>query len=303
MQYRQLGQTGLRVSEIGFGCAGFWGKKIFSDTDAIRLVHTAAERGVTFFDTGGSYSGGIAERRLGQALAGMPRRQDIIISTKIGTCLDRYGRAYKDFSPRQLEAGVENSLRSLGVECIPLVQIHGPYMHDLTDEVLQLLTRLRAQGKVLHWGVNSPYEAVIEHVLSLPIFETVMINYNILHPWSENLIQSLNAKRIGILAAMPLAGALYHPRGLWSVRDIWYALRAHRNYPADKKQAKRYRFLNTLPGWTAAQAALAWVLSNAHISSAVIGTTRLKHLLENLEVSGKTMDAAILQRIRRAQQS
>jgi aryl-alcohol dehydrogenase-like predicted oxidoreductase len=87
MLNRRLGRTGLRISEIGLGCASFWGKKIFSETDAVRLVHTAADNGVTFFDTGSSYSGGNAEPRLGRALAGLKNKNDLIVATKAGTRL------------------------------------------------------------------------------------------------------------------------------------------------------------------------------------------------------------------------
>jgi aryl-alcohol dehydrogenase-like predicted oxidoreductase len=83
MLYRLLGRTGLRVSEIGLGCASFWGKRIFNETDAIRLVHAAAEHGVTLFDTGLSYSGGNAEPRLGRALAGLKNRSDLVVATKV----------------------------------------------------------------------------------------------------------------------------------------------------------------------------------------------------------------------------
>ncbi len=74
MLYRRLGRTGLRVSEIGLGCASFWGKRIFNKADAIRLVHAAVVHGVTFFDTGPSYSGGNAEPGSDARLPASPTR-------------------------------------------------------------------------------------------------------------------------------------------------------------------------------------------------------------------------------------
>src|ERR1700709_1424723 len=82
MLYRSLGKTGLRVSEIGFGCASYWGMRVLCEAAPIPLVHAAIDRGVTFFDTGASYSGGNAEPRLGKALAGLDNRQELGISTK-----------------------------------------------------------------------------------------------------------------------------------------------------------------------------------------------------------------------------
>jgi aryl-alcohol dehydrogenase-like predicted oxidoreductase len=82
MLYRPLGMTGLRVSEIGLGCASYWGKKIFSEAEAIRIVHAAADYGVTFFDAGASYSVGNAEPRLGRALSGLKNKHDPVVATK-----------------------------------------------------------------------------------------------------------------------------------------------------------------------------------------------------------------------------
>ena len=92
MQYRALGRTGLQISEIGLGCASFWGMKRFDETTAVRLVHAAIDRGVTFFDTGPAYSGGNAEPRLGRALASHGKRKDLVIATKAGSRADQRGR-------------------------------------------------------------------------------------------------------------------------------------------------------------------------------------------------------------------
>ena len=84
MRYRALGRTGLTVSEIGFGCASWWGQKAFPEREAIALVEAAVEGGVTFFDTGAAYSGGNAEPRLGRALKGVDASR-LVIATKAGT--------------------------------------------------------------------------------------------------------------------------------------------------------------------------------------------------------------------------
>ncbi|HEY9218116.1 MAG TPA: aldo/keto reductase, partial [Phenylobacterium sp.] len=84
MRYRSLGRTGLTVSEIGLGCASWWGMKAFSEAEAHRLVHAAIDGGVTFFDTGASYSHGEAEPRLGRALARRSKDQ-LVIASKAGT--------------------------------------------------------------------------------------------------------------------------------------------------------------------------------------------------------------------------
>ena len=302
MLYRLLGRTGLRVSEIGLGCASFWGKRIFSETDAIRLVHEAAEHGVTFFDTSPSYSGGNAEPRLGRALATLKNRHDLVIATKVGTRLGRWGGAYKDWSAISVRSSVEESLRRFRLDAIPLLQLHGPRIEDLTDGLLGTLERLKQEGKIRHLSVNSFDMPVIAHVMTLPDFAAVMIDYNILRPERAAIIRELAERGIGVLAGHALAGGLYARRfyGTGRVRDLWYAARAWKNHRADLARSEHFRFLNEEKDWTGAEIALAWVLANPDISCAVFGTTRLPHLLSLLQTSGRTLNENLLTRIRRA---
>jgi len=304
MLYRLLGRTGLPVSEIGLGCASFWGNRIFSETDAIRLVHAAAEHGVTFFDTSPSYSGGNAEPRLGQALAALKNRNDLVVATKVGTRLGRWGGAYKDWSPNSVRSSVEESLRRLRLDVIPLLQLHGPQIADLTDGLLGTLERLKEEGKIRHLSVNSFDMPVIVHVMTLPNFAAVMIDYNILRPERAAIIRELAARRIGILAGHALAGGLYARRlyGNGGIRDLWYAARAWKNHRADLARSEHFRFLNEEKDWTATEIALAWVLANPDVSCAVFGTTRLPHLLSLLHTSGRTLSQSLLARIERATQ-
>lgn len=301
MLYRRLGRTGLRVSEIGLGCASFWGKRIFNETEAIRLVHTAAEHGVTFFDTGPSYSGGNAEPRLGRALAGLKHKYDLVVATKAGTRLGARGRAYKDWSPAVVRDSVEQSLRRLDLDTIPLLQLHGPEVANLTDDLLGTLERLKAAGKIRHLSVNSFDMRVIAHVMTLPNFGAVMIDYNILRPERAGIIDELAARDIGILAGHALAGGLYSrpPYRSFRLRDLWYAARAWKNHRANIARSRQFRFLNDQKGSTAGELALAWVLANPHISCAVFGTTRLPHLLSNLRASGMSLDGDLLARMER----
>ena len=303
MLYRSLGNTGLRVSEIGFGCASYWGKNVFDETAAIGLVHAAIDHGVTFFDTGASYSDGNAEPRLGKALSSLGSKHELVIATKAGSYTDDRGKWREDFSSSGVRRTVEASLIRLGLDAIPLLQLHGPEIDNITDDLLDALGRLREEGKVLHLGVNSFDMDVIEHVMTVPLFGAVMINYNILRPEHEPIIAKLAARKIGILAAMALGGGLYRrgrfrPRG---IQDVWYMLRAWKNHRSDLKRAGNFHFLNLEPSATAAEIALAWVLRKPEISGAMIGTTRMRHLLADLQASGTTLGDDLLEKIRKAQ--
>ena len=301
MLYRPLGKTGLVVSEIGLGCASWWGQKAFDERQALALVHAALDHGVTFFDTGAAYSGGEAEPRLGRALKG--RALDgVVVATKAGTWHDGR-RVVRDFSLAGIEASVERSLRNLGLETLPLLQLHGPAVAELDAAMLTMLDGLKRRGLVQALGVNSFDPTLIEHVVGLPVFDVVMVDYNVLRPERAPLIAKAVGQGKGVLAGMALAmgHANRQVLRLRAPRDIWYALRALKNHRADVAKGGRFGFLADTPGMTASQAALAYVLADPNVSCAVVGTTRMNHLMENMAASGRSLPSDVLDRVKQAQ--
>ena len=129
MKKRPLGNTGLNISVLGFGCASYWGMPYYSEKDAAQLINIAVDKGVNFFDTGHSYSHGNAEPRLGRVLKKIPQniKHNLILSTKAGTKNKKYGGVIKDFSPSWIKQSVDLSLKQLGVEQISLLHLHGPW--------------------------------------------------------------------------------------------------------------------------------------------------------------------------------
>jgi aryl-alcohol dehydrogenase-like predicted oxidoreductase len=301
MLYRPLGRTGLTVSEIGFGAASWWGKARFSEAEAVRLAHAALDGGVTFFDTGASYSAGHAEPRLGRALKGRDP-DELVVATKAGT-FAAGGRVRRDFSPAAIVASAERSLRNLGLQTLPLLQLHGPAVGELTDDLRGALADLRARGLVRAFGVNSFEPAVIDHVIGLPDFDVVMVDYNVLRPERSPLIARAAAAGKGVLAGMALA--MGHTSGqltkLRAPRDLWYAARGLLRHRADLENGAAFRALNHLPEMTGPQAALAYVLAHPGVACAVTGTTRQAHLSENLAASGLTLPPYALTLIKAAQ--
>ena len=304
MRYRPLGRTGLTVSEIGFGCASWWGKPSFEERTALSLVHEALDRGVTLFDTGASYSAGEAEPRLGRALKGRDV-SGLVIATKAGTYHAGSGRIARDFSPEAIRASAERSLRNLGLETLPLLQLHGPAISELSDELLSMLRGLKASGLVRTLGLNSFDPVLIAHALGEPAFDVVMVDYNVLRPEREPLIAEIAAAGKGVLAGMPLA--MGHTglkiASLKGPQDLWYAARGLVRHRQEVAKGARFRFLHHLPGMTGSQAALAYVLANPDVASAVVGTTRVAHLLEDVAASGLTLAPKVWDQIRRAQTS
>lgn len=299
MKKRSLGRSAIQVSEVGFGCASYWGKAQFDENLAIDLVQQACDQGVTLFDTGHSYSDGHAELRLGRAIKALPGKHDLAISTKAGTRIDAKGKLYKDFSPAWLRASCEESLRKIGVDAIPLFHLHGPQISDLNDDVIAELQQLKARGLVRCIGVNSFDDTVLEHILGMGVFDFIMPDYNILSREREPLIDRYHQRGIGIIAGAALADALFSNRvfRVGSAKDLWYLARALKNFRGKLIRGFGYRFINDQPGISGPQVAIAYILRNPKVASAVFGTTSPKHLSENLAGASKAIPEALLQRI------
>jgi aryl-alcohol dehydrogenase-like predicted oxidoreductase len=287
MRYRLLGKTGIAVSEIGLGCASYWGKASFSESTAIEIVRVAVANGVTLFDTGHSYSGGNAEVRLGRAIRSVRHDSALVVSTKAGTRIADSGRLYKDFSPEWIRKSCRLSLQNLGMESLGLFQLHGPAIGDLRSELIDELCLLKSEGLVRAIGVNSFDRNVLEHVLKTKAFDFVMLDYNILTRRQEDLIDRLYDGSIGVIAGSALANSLFSNRILkiTSHRDLWYFARAVVNFREKFKNGFAYRFINQCEAMTGPQVAMAYVLANNKVSAGVFGTTSIDHLLENIVAS------------------
>ncbi len=298
---RVLGRTNLKLSEIGLGCASYWGKASFNESAAIRLVEVAVEKGVNFLDTGFSYSAGNAELRLAKALRKIENSQDLIISSKAGTRITSAGRYITDLNPVWISESLDLTLDNIGLDHLPLFQLHGPSVKDLEDEdLLQLLLDMKSSGKVGFVGVNTYESDVIEKILSLDVFDFVMIDYNILMQYREPVISRFVEKGIGVMAGSALANSLYSNRvfNIRGMKDLWYLARALKNHRGALLKGRSFRFINDLPHSTGSQVALAYVLENTEVTTAVFGTTTEKHLLENLDSANMPLPRELVERIR-----
>jgi 1-deoxyxylulose-5-phosphate synthase len=302
MNKRVLGSTNIKISEIGLGCASYWGKKIFSEAQAIKIVHTALDKGINFLDTGHSYSDGNAEHRLGKALIDITNKNDLCISSKAGTRIHSNGNLYKDFSPKWIEESCHLSIKNIGLDHLPLFQLHGPAISDLNDELLDKLLRLKQEGTIGAIGINTFDDDVIEHIIHLKVFDFIMLDYNILTQHREPVIDRLYGKGIGVIAGAALADSLYSNRifKIRGLKDLWYLARALKNFRDKLVKGRSFQFVNHIENMTGAQIAIAYVLNNPKISTTVFGTTSETHLLENLQGQSMTLSTELIDRIREA---
>jgi aryl-alcohol dehydrogenase-like predicted oxidoreductase len=296
---RPLGRTGLSVSKVGFGCTGFWARAIFPEAKALALLETALERGINLVDTGPSYGEGVGETRLSKVLSALPQSRHPIVSTKAGTHFDRHGRHYRDFSPRAVRESVSGSLDRLRLPSIDLLHLHGPPLAALTPDLLAVLVDLKNSGAVRHLAVSSSDPQVIQAALKAGVFACFMIEYNFLRKFRLPILQAVGSFGAGILVLTPIARSLFR-RSLQptSIKKLWEFGRALRFHRADLAAARAYDFLNTLPDMTAAQAALAFVLNEQSVSSALFATTSIDHVAQNIAAADIALDPALIAQIR-----
>lgn len=284
IELRTLGNTGINVTALGFGCASVWGKNMITDKQAQELFERAYALGIRYFDTGHSY--GNAEERIGKILktSKTVKRENIVISTKFGTRIIN-GKLVHDVSADWVKKSVDLSLQRMGIDYIDCLQIHGPRIGDFTDELYELFNELKQKGIVKAVGANSFDTDVLNYVCEENKLDFVMLDYNIMRQDREELIRKLYNNGIGVIAGAALAESLYSNRvfKIQEKKDLWYLARAIKNFRRQMFRGRRYRFINRVYGMTGSQIALKYVVNNPLISTAVFGTTTMSHLEENIE--------------------
>lgn len=274
MNYKQLGKSGLRVSEVGFGCMSL------GDDHAAnaRLLHRAAEGGINFFDTADLYDKGFNEETVGRAFEG--RRQNVIIATKVGNQWRPDGSGW-DWNPRKayILSAVEESLRRLRTDYIDLYQLHGGTLDDPIDETIEAFEALKEEGKIRQYGISSIRPGVIREYVRRANLASVMMQYSLLdrRP-EESALELLGQHGIGVLARGSLAKGLL----------VSKAPEKYLEYPAETVQ-KAAAAVHAQSGAERGPAAVAvqFVLHHPAVSSAVLGIRTAAQLEEAL-AAGRT---------------
>lgn len=208
MNYRSIGDTKLKVSELSFGTwaiGGAWGKT--DDEEALKALERAMEAGVNFFDTADVYGDGHSEELLARATKGKEDR--IYIATKF--CRAGDINDPKTYSEKSVRHYLENSLRRLKRERVDLYQVHCPPFEMIKDgRVFEVLDRLQQEGKVRYYGVS--VESVEEGIYTIehyPNVKSLQVIFNLFRQKPlEKLFPLAKEKGVGIIARVPLASGL-----------------------------------------------------------------------------------------------
>jgi aryl-alcohol dehydrogenase-like predicted oxidoreductase len=209
MNYRTLGKTNFKISEISLGTwqvGGKWGSK-FDENNAEKILRTGIEAGINFIDTADVYSDGLSERAVGRAVKAYPH-QKVFIATKCGRKFNPHIDA--SYTIDALRKSVEDSLRNIGVDCIDLIQLHCPPNDTYyRAEVFELFDNLKQEGKIHALGVSVEKVEQAIKAIEYDNVTTVQIIFNMFRQRPSELFFDLaKTKNIGVIVRVPLASGM-----------------------------------------------------------------------------------------------
>jgi voltage-dependent potassium channel beta subunit len=310
VQYRKLGKTGLKVSEISLGSWLTFGRSVDRET-SIKTIHRAYELGVNFFDTANVYARGEAEIVVGEALSSLPR-ESYVLATKVFWPMGE-GPNDRGLSRKHVFEQAHASLKRLKVDYIDIYYCHRYDPETPVEETLRTIDDLVRQGKVLYVGVSEWTAAQIQEALGVAdkyLLDRIVVNqpaYNLLNRYIEKEVLPLSqANGIAQVVFSPLAQGVLTgkyrrgeqaPAGTRGSDPNVSSMMSV--YMSDENLAKveKLATLADEAGLTLAQLSLAWVLRQPGVASAIVGASRPEQIEQNVTASGITLSADLLAKI------
>ena len=309
MEYRNLGRSGLQVSEVSLGSWLTFGSSI--DREATReIVQRAYDLGINFYDSADVYANGAAEEALGAALREIPRRY-VVIATKAFFPMSEHPND-RGLSRKHLFESVEASLRRLGTDYVDLHQCHRPDPSTPIEETVCAYEDLVRQGKVLYWGVSEWRAAQIVDACrsadARSAYRPVsnQPQYSMLRRQIEReVIPVCEREGLGQIVFSPIAQGVLSGKYSGGKRPggTRAADESRNQFMTDFLRPETLTRVDALEpvareaGISMPQLALAWCLRQRNVSSVIIGATRVPQLEENAKASGLRIPAEVLERI------
>jgi aryl-alcohol dehydrogenase-like predicted oxidoreductase len=298
MQYRQLGRTGWKVSEISFGAWAIgsgWGT--VDDRDSLAALQRAVDLGVNFIDTADVYGDGHSEQLIARLRKERP--EALVVATKAGRRLSPH--TADGYTAENLTRFVERSLRNLETDCLDLVQLHCPPTEVYyRPEVFGALDDLVQAGKLRYYGVSVERIEEALKAIEYPGVQTVQIIFNMFrHRPAELFFREAQRRKVGILTRVPLASGLLTGK---MTRETTFPPDDHRNFNRYGQAFDRGETfsgvdfetgLDTVEelkalvpeGATMAQLALRWILMFDAVSCAIPGGKRPDQVEDNVHAA------------------
>jgi len=298
MKTRKYLEDGIEISELGFGA---WqlgvesGWKAVSDLEAERMIRTALDQGINFFDTAPNYGMGTSEERLGKVFKTLDRSK-VVINSKFG----RLDNGDVDFSSGLIKCSVERTLKRLNVDCLDSVIIHSPPAELLDgnqNDHYEILERLQEEGKIKAYGASVDFEQEINTLLNTTNAKVIQSFFNILHQDCTRSFELIQAKGATVIAKIPfdsgwLTGKYTADSVFTGVRDRW---------SADEKRTRAGlvdRVKKIVSGHPSlVSAALTFCTSFDAVSTVIPGAVSEKQLLDNLDAMKTPLEAGVVDQL------
>ncbi|GEN75312.1 aldo/keto reductase [Chryseobacterium hagamense] len=298
MEKRKLGNGGLEVSALGFGCMGlnFLDGKGMEKKDAFRLLHNAVERGITFFDTAEAYGPYTNEELVGEGLR--PYRREVVIATKFG-CKEARPASGLDSRPETIRAVTEASLKRLRTDYIDLLYQHRVDPDVPVEEVAGTVKDLIQEGKVKYFGLSEAGVKTIRRAHAVQPVAALQSEYSLF--WREpehEIIPTLEELGIGFVPFSPLGkgfltGMITAKLDEVDRRNVLPRF-TEENINANLVLVNALSEIAVQKNVTTGQLALAWLLAQKPWIVPIPGTTKLNRLEENISSTDVVLTAGDL---------
>ena len=312
MEYRQFGQTGIKVSAIGLGCweiGGGYGS--IEEQQFTEAVQRGLDLGITCFDTAEAYGFGVSERALAKALG--PRRKEAVIVTKFGVGYGGKARA-RDGSRQRIMTSLETSLQNLNTDYVDVYLVHWPDRQTPFEDTMRALDEVVQQGKVRAVGLSNFRLAEIEACMRARRVDVVQYCWNMFDRRMQKEIfpycvqQNIGVMAYGSLAYGLLTGTFTEDmdfgqddwraaRGKLGPINLFQTLFGPEYFPRNLQAVNALKPMAARYGKSLPQFALRWTLSNPVVSTALVGCRNVKELEDNVGAIGWSISEADMREI------
>jgi aryl-alcohol dehydrogenase-like predicted oxidoreductase len=313
MKYKNLGSTGLKVSELCLGCMTFgvpergdhpW---TLAEEQSRPLIRQAVDAGINYFDTANAYSDGTSEEIVGRALKDFIRRDEAVIATKVYFPMHP-GPNGSGLSRKSIFDAIDASLRRLGTDYVDLYQIHRWDYSTPIEETLEALNDVVRSGKARYLGASSMHAWQFSKALYLARqqgwtpFVSMQNHYNLLYREEEREMMPLcTDERIAVVPWSPLArGRLTRPWDTETARtrtDEYGNKLYESTVEADRRVVEQVAAIAAARGVPSAQVALAWVAQKPFVTAPIVGASKSQHLIDAVAALTVHLDASEIARL------